>query len=97
MRHLYDIFNLRKECVHHNEENYFKKNITLVPIKKGLEVLTSPTLESNSWLSGGCFFKLCGKMTVNKSGLSALKAPRITAAFVPDAPDVKIWFFCTRR
>lgn len=52
------------------------------------------TLESNSWLSGGCFCKLCGNITVSSSGFSARRAPLITAALVPDAPDVNIWFFC---
>lgn len=48
------------------------------------------TLDNSSWLSGGCFFKLCGKITVRSSGLSALNAPLITAALVPDAPEVYI-------
>lgn len=51
------------------------------------------TLDSNSWLSGGCLLKLCGNITVSSSGFSARSAPLITAALVPDAPDVKIWFF----
>lgn len=46
------------------------------------------TFDNNSWLSGGCFFKLWGRITVSSSGFSALKAPLMTAALVPDAPDV---------
>jgi hypothetical protein len=55
------------------------------------------TLDKSSWLSGGCFFRLWGKITVSNSGFSALKAPRITAALVPEAPDVNIWFFCSQQ
>lgn len=57
----------------------------------------SITLESRSWLSGGCFCRLWGKITVNNSGLSALKAPRMTAALVPEAPEVYIWFFWSTK
>lgn len=34
---------------------------------------------------------------MSSSGFSALKAPLITAALVPDAPDVKMWFFCDQK
>lgn len=44
----------------------------------------------SSWLSGGCLCRLWGRMTVRRSGRSARRAPRITAALVPAAPDVKM-------
>ncbi len=52
------------------------------------------TCASSSWLSGGCLDRLWGRTTVSRSGFSALRAPLITAAFVPVAPEVYTWFFC---
>ena len=79
---------LHFEPIEHQNKKTFKHKRS-VCIITGIRCFDFPTLESNSWLSGGCFYRLCGKMTVNESGLSALKAPRITAAFVPEAPEVK--------
>jgi len=55
--------------------------------KTHVEILT---LDNSSWLSGGCIFRLWGKITVSSSGFSARRAPLMTAALVPDAPEVKI-------
>ena len=52
------------------------------------------TCSRSSWLSGGCLLLLCGSTTVNRSGFSALRAPRITAALVPVAPEVYMWLSC---
>ena len=52
---------------------------------------SGPTSCSSSWLSGGCLCRLCGSTTVRSSGFSARSAPRMTAALVPVAPDVKMW------
>ena len=38
-----------------------------------------------------------GSTTVRRSGFSALRAPRITAALVPVAPEVMMWFSCAGK
>eukprot|EP00982_Pelagococcus_subviridis_P000829 6880-Pelagococcus_subviridis.AAC.6 len=48
----------------------------------------SRTFSRSSWLSSGCLLRDCGSSTVSRSGFSARSAPRITAAFVPVAPEV---------
>ena len=40
---------------------------------------------------------LCGSTTVSSSGFSARSAPRMTAALVPVAPDVKMWLPCSGK
>lgn len=36
----------------------------------------------------------CGRTTVSRCGFSARSAPRMTAAFVPVAPEVMTWLSC---
>ena len=65
----------------------------------GISIIFAPvswTCFKSSWDSGGCLPRDWGKTTVRRSGLSALRAPRMTAAFVPVAPDVKMWLSCRR-
>lgn len=51
-------------------------------------VPSRPTCCNSSWLSGGWSAKVWGRTTVRSSGFSARKAPLMTAALVPVAPEV---------
>ena len=49
---------------------------------------TLATLDNRSCISADCSDKLCGRITVRRSGLQARRAPRITAMLVPDDPPI---------
>ena len=49
---------------------------------------TLATLDNRSCISDDCNDKLCGRITVRRSGLQARRAPRITAMLVPDDPPI---------
>ena len=53
--------------------------------------MTFCTWPRRSRISRGCRLIVCGRITVSSSGFSARSAPRMAAACVPVAPEVKMW------